>query len=87
MYLEYTTCFEHFKEHLRKISKNIYVAMVWTIFEVRCSIVQSQKFGVLVQLPKDEHVQVCSMFEKMMLESVGSGRLLLLDFLSKFTGY
>ena len=41
-----------------------------TMFEVRCSIVRSQKLGVRVRLQIDEHVQVHSMFEKMMFESV-----------------
>ena len=33
-------------------------------FQVRCSIIQSQKWGVRVRLPIDEHVQVRSMFKK-----------------------
>ena len=37
---------------------------------VRSSIVRSQKQGVRVRLPIDEHVRVRSMFEKMMFESV-----------------
>ena len=41
-----------------------------TMFEVRCSIVRSQKWGVRVQLLKDEKVWVPSMFEQMMFESV-----------------
>ena len=39
-------------------------------FEVRRSIVWSQKLGVQVRLPIYEHVQFRSMFEKMMFESV-----------------
>ena len=36
-----------------------------TMFKVRCWIIQSQKkYGVRVQLPKDDHVRVCSLFQK-----------------------
>ena len=41
-----------------------------TMLEVWCSIFGSQKCGVRVGLPKDEHVPVHLMFEKMMFESV-----------------
>ena len=40
------------------------------VFEVQCSIVRSQKEGIQVRLPKDEHIRVRLMFEKMMFESV-----------------
>ena len=42
--------------------------MSQTMFEVWAFEVT--KKGVRVWLPKDEHIQVCSILEKMMLESV-----------------
>ena len=41
-----------------------------TMFEVQCLMVQSQKCGVRDWFAIDEHVWVCSMFEKMMVKSV-----------------
>ena len=39
-----------------------------TMFKVQCLIVGSQKLGVSVQISIDGHVQVRSMFEKIMFE-------------------
>ena len=40
------------------------LVMVRTMLKVWSSIVQSQKYGVRVQLPIDEHVWDCSMLKK-----------------------
>ena len=40
--------------------------MGWTMFQVWCSIVRSQKLGIRVRLPIDEHFRVRSMFAKIM---------------------
>ena len=40
------------------------IVMGRTMFKVRCLITLRQKLGVQVQLQKDEHVGVHSMFEK-----------------------
>ena len=57
---------EEFSKHKTKK----FVVMGRTMFEVQCSIVWSQNKVVRVWLLKDEHVQVCSMFKKIMFESV-----------------
>ena len=49
---------------------NFCIVTCRTMFKVECSIVQSQKFGVWVRLPKDEDVQLCLMLKKTMFESV-----------------
>ena len=41
---------------------NIVKSLSSSMFDVR--LFEAKKLGVLVRLPKDEHVQVCSMFEK-----------------------
>ena len=40
------------------------------MFKIRCLIVWSQKYDVRVWLPKDEYIQVRSMFKIMMVKSV-----------------
>ena len=52
-----------------KIERKL-VVMGQTMFDVWCSIDRSYEYGCPVQLPIDEHVWDCSMFEKMMFESV-----------------
>ena len=37
-------------------------------FKVQCPFVQSQISGIRVRSPIDEHVRVCSMFDKMVFD-------------------